>query len=144
MHEIQNEINKLNPTKSGGADNMSPKIVRSCNEATSKPISHLINLSFATSTIPDKLKIAKVISIFKKNEKFIPGNYYPISLLSTINKLIEKMMYKRLISFLNKYHILYDYQFGFRQNHSTSMDLIEAIDNFIMILKGGNMLQAST
>ncbi len=56
---------------------------------------------------------------------------------STINKLMEKMMYKRLISFLNKYHILYDCQFGFRQNHSTSMALIEAIDNIYNDLKRG-------
>ncbi len=59
----------------------------------------------------------------------MPENYCSISLLSTINKLMKKMMCKRLISFLNKYNILYHYQFGFRQNHSTSKALIEAIGN---------------
>ncbi len=125
---------------------MSPKLIIACNNIHSNPISHIINQSFENSQVPDKLKIAKVIPIHKKNEKIIPDNYRPISLLSTLNKLLEKMMYKRLMSFLIKYKILYKYQFGFRKNHSTSMALIEIIDNIyimIMILRKGNMLQDS-
>ena len=92
--ETLEEINKLNPKKSGGSDNMSPKLLKECNNLFSKPISHIINLSFENSKVPDKLKIAKVIPLFKKNDKHNPDNYRPIS---TLNKIMEKLMHKRLI-----------------------------------------------
>ncbi len=135
MQEIHKEIKKLNPNKLGGADDMSPKLLKSCCDTISGPISHLINLSFTNSSVPDKLKIAKVIPIYKKNEKFIPENYRPISILSTLNKIMENIMYRRLITFLEKHNILYKYQF--RQNHSTSMALIEIIDNIYNDLEKG-------
>ena len=83
---------------------------------------------------PEMLKTAKVISIFKKGDDFIPGNYRPISLLSVFDKLLEKIIYRRLKSFLDKFKILYKYQFGFRTNHSTShghalIDITEYIYN---------------
>jgi len=103
-------------------------------------LEHLFNLSFTTKTVPDKLKIAKIIAIFKKQldeERLIPGNYRPISLLSIINKLLGKLMYTRLISFINKHKILYKYQFGFRKKHSTTIAIIEITDNIIKELEEG-------
>ncbi len=81
--------------------------------------------------VPEQLKLAKVIPIYKKNETHLPENYRPISLLRTLNKIMEKIMYRRIILFLNKHKVLYKYQIGFRHNHSTSMALIaiEIIDN---------------
>ena len=67
----------------------------------------------------------------------MPGNYRPISLLSIINKLLEKLMYARLISFINKHKVLYKYQFGFRKNHSTTLALIEITDNILKDLEEG-------
>jgi len=55
-------------------------------------------------------------------------NYRPISLLSVFNKLLEKIVYKRVYNFLNKNDVLYKYQFGFRKNYSTSMALLEIMD----------------
>ena len=86
-------------------------------------------MSITNGIVPDKLKIAKVIPIFKKGDKNEISNYRPISLLSIFNKLLEKVVYKRLYNFLIKNNILYKYQFGFRKNHSTSMALLEVIDN---------------
>ena len=86
------------------------------------------------------MKIAKVSPIFKKDEKTDPGNYRPISLLSTINKIMEKVMYKRVISFLNRFKILYKYQFGFRENYSTVQAVIEITDNILSELEKKNMV----
>ncbi len=110
--ETLQEINKLNPKKSNGHDNVSPKLIKECNTLLALPMSHIINLSFENATIQDILKIVKVIPIYKKNEKYLVDNYRPISLLSTLNKIMEKLMYKRVIQFLTKYKILYKYQFG--------------------------------
>ena len=111
--------------------------MQECSEILTAPVTHIINLSFNNARVPDKLKIAKVIPIYKKNEKYHVDNYRPISLLSTINKIMEKLMYKRLIDFLNKYKVLYEYQFRFRETHSTFLALIEIIENILKDLENG-------
>jgi len=75
------------------------------------------------------LKIAKVLPLYKKDDPQQPCNYRPVSLLSIFSKVLEKLMHKRLYCYLEKYSILYDYQFGFRKYHGTSLALIEVIDS---------------
>jgi len=57
-----------------------------------------------------------------------PNNYRPISLLSVFGKVLEKLMHKRLYDYLEKYNVLYDYQFGFRKCRGTSLALLQVID----------------
>ena len=71
----------------------------------------LFNLSF----IPLVLKTAKVVSVFKKDSKLDYNNYRPIFLLSNVEKVLEKRIYKRLYTFLSNNNIIYNLQFGFRQ-----------------------------
>ena len=85
------------------------------------------------------MKIAKVVSIFKKGSTFLPTNYRPISILSCFNKLFEKLICRRLVSFLESNHIFYDYQFGFRKLHSTTLALIEIYDSIRRLLMMGIM-----
>ena len=73
---------------------------------------------------PNKLKFVNVVPIFKKGSRLSISNYRPISLLSNLNKMFEKIMYKRIYSFLEKYGCLYEVQFGFRAKHSTVHTLI--------------------
>ena len=83
-------------------------------------------MSFATGVYPDKLKIAKVIPIFKnKSDERLVVNYRPISLLSNINKMFEKLVYSRVFSFLNLYNCIFELQFGFRAKHSTNHALLK-------------------
>ena len=67
--------------------------------------------------------------MFKKGDRSQPSNYRPISLLSIFDKLLEKLMFNRLISHLERNSILYNYQFGFRKNHPTSQALSDVVDN---------------
>ena len=69
---------------------------------------------------PSCLKTANAIPVFKKDSALDPRNYRPISLLSNVNKIFEKILHSRLISFLDKYSCLYSLQFGFRKGYSTS------------------------
>ena len=77
----------------------------------------LFNLSFMTGVFPSVLKTAKVVPVFKKDSKLDYSNYCPISLLSNIEKILKKLMYKTLFTFLNNSNI-YNLQFGFRQQYS--------------------------
>jgi len=128
-NELLKLIGNLNVSKSPGPDNFSPKLVKECTAELIEPLLHLYNLSLNSGVVPDKLKIAKVIPVYKKGESYLTSNYRPISLLSVFNKLLEKLMHARLYSFLFKNDILYQYQFGFRKNYSTILALIEVIDN---------------
>ena len=78
---------------------------------------------------PSVLKFAKVVPVFQKDSKLDYSNYRPMSLLSNIEKILEKLMYERLYTFLNNNNIVYDLQFGFRQQHSTSYILIHIFEN---------------
>ena len=78
----------------------------------------MFNLCVSVGVFPQYLKIAEVIPIFKKVDKNKTTNYRPISLLSQLDKLIEKMIYSRISAFLGKYNLLSETQFGFRKNFS--------------------------
>ena len=82
-------------------------------------------MSFSTGTYPDLLKIAKTIPIYKKGSKLSTSNYRSISLLSNLNKILEKLMSNRVYKFLDDQKCIYDLQFGFRKKHSTNHALIE-------------------
>jgi len=127
--ELNTTINKLEINKSPGIDEISSKVLVPRVRDILDPLLYIYNLSFSTGVFPSALKVSKVIPVYKKKSKTNPGNYRPISLLSIFDKILEKLMHKRLYSFLSKHNILYEHQFGFRPNHSTTLALIEIADN---------------
>lgn len=127
--ELFKLIENLNTHKSPGPDGIAPKLIKEIAPLILQPLLYLFNLSLSTGTFPDTLKLAKVIPIYKKGERHLPSNYRPISLLSIFSKLLEKVMHKRLYSYLQGNNILYRYQFGFRKNHSTALALIDVVDS---------------
>ena len=92
-----------------------------------------------TGVFPSVLNTAKEVPVFKKDSKLDYSSYCPISLLSNIEKILEKPMYKRLNTFLNNNNIVYDLQFGFRQQYSTSHALIDITENIRKALYDGNV-----
>ena len=92
------------------------------------PLTHIFNLSISAGKCPNSLKIAKVIPVFKKDDPSLLTNYRPISLLPSISKILEKIIYKRLYFFLNVNNLLIPNQFGFRKGHSTDYAIIQLLD----------------
>ena len=84
-----------------------------------------------TGTFPDKLKIAKVIPIFRKGDPSLFENYRPISLLPAISKVLEKIIALQLSSYFEDNKRLFDNQYGFRPKHSTEHAALELIDRII-------------
>ena len=89
------------------------------------PLCHIINLSFSSGIFPDLLKVSKVVAIHKGGSTQELNNFRPISLLSIFDKMIEKLMHKRLYEFFEDNNILYELQFGFRKKMSTGHSLVE-------------------
>ena len=123
--EVECLISMLQTSKSTGPWSIPVNVLHLLKKDISLPLSKIFNLSMKTGTHPDCLKLAKVIPIHKKGSKLEVGNYRPISLLSNINKLLEKIVHERCYNFLEKFNCLYKYQFGFRKSHSTNHALIE-------------------
>ena len=96
------------------------KIVKSSPLNIIIALTHIFNLSISDGVFPKQMKKAKVVPIHKKGTKLNVENYRPISLLPVFSKLLERLIYNRLNAFLKKHHILYEKQFGFRDNHSCS------------------------
>ena len=104
---------------SAGHDGISMKMLKLMKNYIVGPLVHIFNTSFVQGKVPDALKIARVVPILKKGDPSIFSNYRPISVLPSISKLLEKLVYKRIITFLDSNNILHDNQFGFRKHRST-------------------------
>ena len=92
-------------------------------------LADILNKSFLTGIVPSKLKIAKVIPLYKAKDPALFSNYRPISLLPVFSKILERLMYNRLYNFLTEHNILSTNQFGFRKKYSTFLALMDLVDN---------------
>ena len=122
--EITNYLDSMKLGKSLGPNSLPTYLLKAVKNVIAKPLCAIINNSFTNGIFPDAFKIAKVVPIFKKGSRLNRTNYRPISLLSNIIKMFEKLMHTRLYNFLNRFNCLYKYQFGFRNKHSTTQALI--------------------
>ena len=120
-------------SKAAGVDKLSCRFLKDGTNILAKPISTLCNLSISQRVFPNACKVAKLKPIFKKGKKTNPSNYRPISLLQSISKIIERVIHDQTNAFLSDEDILYNYQSGFRGNHSTNLCLSFLTDK---VLKG--------
>ena len=98
----------MKTNKAIGPNSIPTKILKMSHHIIAKPLVYLINLSFSTGVFPDLLKIANTISVLKIGDRQDYNNYRPISLISNLSKLIEKLAHKRLYNFLEKYSLLFE------------------------------------
>ena len=126
--EILDIVSNLNNKKSPGHDDINNFILKGVISSIIDPLVHIFNLSLSSGQVPAGMKIAKVIPLFKNGDKLSVNNYRPISLLSTLSKVLEKIIYIRTIKFLKLHNIFSNFQFGFREKHSTIHALLNFID----------------
>ena len=104
-------------------------IVKKIIDNIVKPFTHICNQSFQTGIFPNKMKTAKIIPIYKSGDKQLLTNYRPISLLSQFSKILEKLFVERLDCFIDKHELLSNNQYGFRTSRSTSMAVVDLVEN---------------
>lgn len=139
-NEIARIINKFHDKTSSGDDLISQKLLKQVKTELIPIVKKLINLSIHEKKYPDRLKIAKVIPIYKSGCKKDSGNYRPISLLSVFNKIFECKIQNDLVDFIEENNILYSKQFGFRKYHSTIDALINTHDYVVENIRKKNKI----
>ena len=132
--EVLNTVKSCKPKHSYDCDDISMYVITKVIHQIVKPLVYIFNLSFSTSIFPNDMKTAKVIPLYKNGKKSDFSNYRPISLLSQISKILEKLFNVRLEHFLEANEILSSSQYGFRSRMSTvhaALEVIESISTAI-------------
>ena len=130
--EVELEILALPNNKSHGLYSCPTKLLKYSSTIISDILAKIVNLSVTSGSYPSKLKKAKVIPVFKTEDETDANNYRPISLLSIFDRIFEKVMYKRMMHFINVKNILFSAQYGFREGFSTEhaiVDIVSAIQS---------------
>ncbi|GJQ84432.1 hypothetical protein Trydic_g15651 [Trypoxylus dichotomus] len=128
--ELRSMIATMDKKKSPGYDNIMLADVIGTLDSISPALVRLINLSLRNAVIPSLLKVAVVTPIYKNGKKDAYTNYRPISVLSCIDKIIEKYVAKVMHDYLQKYQILNESQYGYRKNRGT-IDLLERVADIV-------------
>ena len=126
-HEVMALINLLNLNKANGHDDIDPYFLKIASPIIAFPLSLFFNHSISLGIFPNKLKLAKVIPVYKKGSADQLNNYRPISLLPSLSKIFERLLHKRMLSFFNCNNILVPTQYGFRHKRCTIHPILDLI-----------------
>ena len=118
---------------------MSPKFLKDISETISQALSEFFNESFSRGVFPDHMKLAMVIPIYNGKSKLEVSNYRPVSLLPILSKVQEKLMFNRLVNFLEKNKIIHKHQHGFQKNLSTTHAIFDIHTRLAKALYQGNL-----
>ena len=94
--EVADILNSLSLGKATGPDNVNNKILKELCQELANPLCKLFNTSLQTGKVPSQWKLAHVCAVYKKNDPHTVSNYRPISLLSTVSKVLEKIIHKHV------------------------------------------------
>ena len=130
-------LSKLDVTKATGLDQISNKVLKLAAPVIYKQLTDLFILSLKSREYPDDWKLAKVSPVFKAGERNDPNNYRPISVLSTISRVFEKLVYEQIYNYLIKNNILDTRQSGFRSLHSTVTALLDLTNQWCFNIDRG-------
>ena len=120
----------MEPKNSQDLNGVSIKTIKYLKYELASPLVHLFNLSIRSGTFPTKLKASRTVPVFKSGDPLNCDNYRPISLFSSISKILEKFVANQLINHLEYNKLLYEHQYGFQHNKSTIHNLVH-LTNFV-------------
>ena len=124
-------INSLQNKTSKGHDDISNRMLKVLHTSIVDPLQIIFNKSLTEGCFPDLMKYVDVVPLYKSKEHYLTNNYRLISLLITVSKLLEKIMYKRTYNFLTQTDQLYHGQYGFRKQHSCENAISELVSEIV-------------
>ena len=133
--EIHKIINELPSKRSSGVDNISNVLLKELSSFLCKPLCLITNQSMQIGIFPDLMKLAEVIPLYKGKSREYETNYRPISLLTTMSKVVEKVVYSRVYNFLSLTGQICETQYGFRANHSCEHAVAQVVGSVLKNLE---------
>ena len=118
----------MNNSAACGADGLSMRFIKLCTESIYHVITHIVKSCLTSHTVPRSWKLAVIHPIQKNPKSTETSNFRPISILPTIAKITERIVYEQLFSYLSTHHLFSPCQHGFRNNHSTETALLTVTD----------------
>ena len=137
--DICNLIRRMPTNKASGIDGISARLLKEAAPTVSRTLADIINMSLTKGIFPSDWKQANITPIHKEGSKTDPNNYRPISILSTVSKIIEKIVSKQVYDYLNSNEILNKFQSGFRPLHSTVTALLDATNDWYLNIDDGQI-----
>jgi hypothetical protein len=136
---VLEKLRGLDKTKSPGPNRITASVLKTCADILCRPLSMLFGQSFDSGVLPSDWRTAIICPIFKKGDKFDPGNYRPVSLTSLVVKIMESIIYTT-IKFLVKHHVIPDNQHGFIPGKSITSNLLCCLSDWTKLLDLGRPL----
>ena len=140
QEEVMKVIKSLKNSKSTGIDHIDTFVMKLVATDVVGPLTHIVNMSIAKSTFPTPWKHAKVVPLLKKGDPLIPKNYRPVALLPIFSKILERIIFNQLVTYLESNRLLHPNHHGSRSGHSTSTALIQMYDTWVDEVDNGNMV----
>ena len=133
MYQIRNKKDypEIETKKSSGYDKITNILLRDLSDVLLTPLEIIFNQSLTQGIFPDTMKLAEVVPLYKKGNPHHTENYRPILLLITLSKILEKMIYSRVYTFLNETGQIYNSQYGFRSKHSCERAIAELVGKIV-------------
>ncbi|CAM5164461.1 unnamed protein product [Natator depressus] len=138
IFEVEAKLEQLNGTKSGGPDNLHPRILKELAHEIASPLARIGNESVNSGVVPCDWRIANIIPIFKKGKKRDPGNYRPVSLTSVVCKVLEKILKEKVVKDIEVNGKWDKIQHGFTKGRSCQTNLISFFEKVTDFLDKGN------
>ena len=140
--EVENVLKSLKTGKATGPDHINNRILKELSRPLSSPLCELFNFSVSSGKVPDIWKQANITPIFKKDDASDPSNYRPFSLLSCIEKVLEKLVHKYVFNFIRDNAVITAMQSGFMPGDSTVNQLVDVYNTFCKALDEGKEVRA--
>jgi hypothetical protein len=139
--DVRDILTTINPNKAYGHDGISPRLIKEAGPSIVRVLTRLFNKSLELAIFPLSWKRANVLPIYKKAEEFITTNYRPVSLLSILAKVFEKIVFKYLYNHFKDNFMISIWQSGFLPGASTITQLTELYDQFCKAVEAGKEIR---
>ena len=137
VNQVKTLLGKINVNKSSGLDNIPNKLLKMAAEIVPQSLTHIFNKSLCTGIFPNDWKLARVIPIHKNGAKYDLNNYRPISIISAVAKVFERIIHDQFYHYLTNHNLLTKCQSGFRASHSTVTTLLETTNKWSVNIDNG-------